>query len=429
MAARKTKTVITGMGLISPIGIGPDDYWQSLAAGRSGVRPISLFDASGHQARIAGEIPDFDAKQYLEKKDRKSLKMMARSIQLGVAASLLAIKDASLNLDQEDPARIGIDFGASLIASDLDEMAAAAKLSAKSTPGQVDMQIWGTQGLATMPPLWMLKYLPNMPACHVSILCNLQGPSNTITENDVAGLLSVAEGQRILERGNADVMLTGGSDSRVNTLSLTRLTLFHRFSSRNGDPERACRPFDVEADGFVIGEGSAILVLETADHAQKRNARVYGTVLGCGASHDRKRDGSGLARAIEAALRASGVSPADLDHVNAQGYGHPDFDRMEAAGLKAAFGAAIPPVAAYKGFFGNLGAAASTAELAVSLLAFQHGSLPASLNCDQPITADLPAVRKSRPIAKNCFLKLSFSDMGQCCAAVIGRPDGQANRG
>ncbi len=430
MASRK-RTVITGVGLLSPIGEGLAAFGASLAAGRSGVKPISLFDPSALSCRIGGQIDGFDAKGYMDKKDRKSLKMMARSIQLGVAASALAIKDSGLSIPKDgepleagrqDPTRVGIDFGASLIASDLDEMAPGAAESVHGAPGEVDMQLWGGKGLAAMPPLWMLKYLPNMPACHVSILHNLQGPSNTVTENDVAGLLGMAEGARIIERGAADVMLTGGSDSRINLLSMTRLTMFHKFSQRNDEPTKACRPFDAGRDGLIFGEGSTVLVLEELDHAKKRGAKIYAEIVGFGSAHDRNRDGKGIARAIQAALKAAGVTADQLDHVNAQGYGHPDYDQQEAAGLKQAFGAKIPPVVAYKGFFGNMGAAASSTELAASLFALESGTLPPTLNCEQPDPAlGLPVATKARPMEKDCFLKVSFSDMGQCAACVVRR--------
>jgi 3-oxoacyl-[acyl-carrier-protein] synthase II len=422
MSSERTRIVITGLGVLSPIGIGPDAFWQSLGAGQSGVKRITLFDPSALPCQIAGEISDFDAKGYLDKKDRKSLKMMARSIQMGVAASTLALRDSGLDLEKEDPARIGIDYGASLIASDMEELAPAATASCHGGPGEVDMQAWGKEGLAAMPPLWMLKYLPNMPACHVSILYNLQGPSNTVTENDVAGLLALAEAQRVIERGDADVMLTGGSDSRVNLLSMTRLTMFHRFSRRNDEPARACRPFDAARDGLVFGEGSTVLVLENLAHARGRGAKIYGEVVSCAASHDRRRDGEGLARAIQAALRQAGIAAEQLDHVNAQGYGHPDLDRFEAAGLRRAFGAAIPPVVACKGYFGNLGAAASSTEMAVSLLAFAQGVLPPTLNCTDPDPEfALPIQQSPKPVTKDYFLKISFSDMGQCAACVVKR--------
>jgi 3-oxoacyl-[acyl-carrier-protein] synthase II len=392
-------------------------------AGRSGIKPITLFDPSGLPSRIAGEISDFDAKVYFDKKDRKSLKMMARAIQLGVAASLSALRDANISSERIDPTRIGIDFGAGLIASELEELAPAAELATPEPKDRVDIHAWGAKGLPVMPPLWMLKYLPNMPACHISILANLQGPSNTITEDEVAPLLALAEAQRIIQRGQADVMLTGGTDSRINVLSLSRLTMFGEFSRRNDEPARACRPFDAHRDGKVLGEGASILVLEELEHAKSRGASIYGELLGCGAAFDRRRDGSGVAQAIRTALTNSGVKPADIDHVNAHGLSTTQDDIAEARGIAQAFGDSAPSVWAVKPGLGNMGAAGGSTELAASLLALQHGKVPGTLNYETadpacPVTVHTGA---ARPVVKNCVLKISFTDMGQCAAVVIRR--------
>lgn len=423
MTAKRPRTVFTGLGLITPIGASPEAFWEALVAGRSGIRPISLFDPTGLPSRIAGEISDFDAKIYFDKKDRKSLKMMARAIQLGVAASLLALRDANIKTEQLDPTRIGIDFGAGLIASELEELAPAAELATPEPKDHVDIHAWGAKGLPVMPPLWMLKYLPNMPACHISILANLQGPSNTITEDEVAPLLALAEAQRIIQRGQADVMLTGGTDSRINVLSLSRLTMFSEFSRRNDEPAKACRPFDIHRDGKVLGEGAGILILEELEHARRRGARIYGELLGCGAALDRHRDGSGVAQAIRAALANAGVTPADIDHVNAHGLSTTQDDIAEARGIAKAFGDNAPPVWAVKPALGNMGAAGGSTELAASLLALQQGKVPGTLNYETPDPACPVVVQTgaARPIVKDCVLKLSFTDMGQCAAAVIRR--------
>lgn len=423
MTANRRRTVFTGLGLITPIGATPEAFWEALLAGRSGIKPISLFDPAGLPSRIAGEISDFDAKVYFDKKDRKSLKMMARAIQLGVAASLLALRDADVSAERIDPTRIGIDFGAGLIASELEELAPAAELATPEPKDHVDIHAWGAKGLPVMPPLWMLKYLPNMPACHISILANLQGPSNTITEDEVAPLLALAEAQRIIQRGQADVMLTGGTDSRINALSLSRLTMFGEFSKRNDEPAKACRPFDAHRDGKVLGEGASILILEELEHAKRRGARIYGELLGCGAAFDRRRDGSGVARAIRAALANAQVTPADIDHVNAHGLSTTQDDIAEARGIAKAFGDRTPPVWAVKPAIGNMGAAGGSTELAASLLALQHGQVPGTLNYETADPACPVAVQTgaARPVDKDSVLKLSFTDMGQCAAVVIRR--------
>src|SRR5713226_810102 len=216
MAATTRRAVLTGIGVLSASGQDNASFWEALHAGRGGIRPIQAFDVSTLPVRIAGEVRPFDARQYVEKSQRKSLLIMARTIQLGVAASKLALDDSRVDKSKLDPTRFGVEFGAGLIATELDELADAAVLSANCQPGQVDLDRWGSASMEAIPPKWMLKYLPNMPACHVSIFHDAQGPNNTITENDVAGLLAMGEAYRILIRDQADFFLVGGAESKLN---------------------------------------------------------------------------------------------------------------------------------------------------------------------------------------------------------------------
>src|SRR5207245_3869236 len=191
-------------------------------AGKSGIKPIRAFDAANLPTRFAGEIVGFDAKSYIPKQDRKGLRVMARGIQLAVAAAQLAVDDSAIDKGKLDPARFGVEFGSGLLATELEEIGPASVISANCQPGVVDLEKWGEHGLPVIPPTWMLKYLPNMLACHVSILHNAQGPNNTITENDIAGLLALAEAARIIARDQADLFLVGGADSKINPLSMVR---------------------------------------------------------------------------------------------------------------------------------------------------------------------------------------------------------------
>jgi 3-oxoacyl-[acyl-carrier-protein] synthase II len=424
MSMSRPRAVFTGIGVLTPIGLGVEPLWQGLLAGQSGVKPVHSFDASGLPIRIGGEIRNFDAKEYIDKKERKSLKVMARAIQLGVGCTTLALREGGIEPSKLDPTRFGIDFGAGLIASELDELGPASAISTNGMPGHVDMHRWGDQGIPAMPPLWLLKYLPNMPACHVSILHNAQGPSNTITESDVAALLAMGEATAIIARDQADVMLTGATDSKINPLSMTRLSLFMPTSQRNEAPEKACRPFEKNRDGMVPGEGAGILVLEALGHALKRGARIYAEVVGFGASFDLKRNGDGLARAITAALRKAGIGPEDIDHVNAQGFSTRRDDSWEARGLWKVFGSSQPnvPIFAGKSYFGSLGAASGPVELAISLLALQHGELPPTLNYDEA-DPELPPIAvlagRRHEVRTPYALKVSFTDMGQCAALVV----------
>jgi 3-oxoacyl-[acyl-carrier-protein] synthase II len=431
MAASSRRAVVTGVGALSAIGNDAASFWASLLARRSGIRAIEGFDTSGLSTRFAGQIRDFDAKKYLDKKDRKALRVMARTVQLGVAAAQLALDHGKVDKTKLDPTRFGIEFGSGLIATELEELGDASLLSVNGRAGQVNLEKWGDQGLANIAPLWMLKYLPNMPACHVSILHNAQGPNNTITENDVAGLLAMGEAYRILLRDQADFFLVGGAESRLNPLSLVRQCLFQPLSRRNDAPERAARPFDKNRDGVVLGEGACVLVLEERTHALRRGARIYAEVVGFGAAFDRGRTGAGLARAIRAALKEAGIGPAEVDHVNAHGIGSIESDAWEARGIREAFAERVTavPVFAPKSYFGHLGAGGALTELAASLLGMQHGVVPATLNYEEPDPACPVTVIAGSPrrVETPFVLKISLTPMGQCAALVCrneneGRP-------
>jgi 3-oxoacyl-[acyl-carrier-protein] synthase II len=415
--------VITGLGVLSPIGRDRDAFWSALRDGKSGIRAIKSLDVSALPVRIAGEVPDFDAKKFLSKENRKSLRMMARTIQLAVACAELALADGAVDKSKLDPTRFGIEFGAGLIASELPDLADAARVSANCKPGVVDLEKWGDQGIPAIQPLWMLKYLPNMLACHVAIFHNAQGPNNSITESDVASLLALGEAFRILMRDQGDFFLVGGAESKLNPLSLVRQCLFEPLSRRNDAPEKACRPFDRDRDGLVVGEGAGVLVVEELEHAKRRGARIWAEVLGFGAAFDRKRNGDGLARAIRAAMQDAGVGPDDLDHVNAHGLGTRGADLLEARALRATLGDRKEPIPVFapKSYFGNLGASGGVVELIASLIGLSHGMVPGTLNCESPdpeCGLRVP-LGPPRPMSRPCFLKVNFTEPGQCGAVVL----------
>src|ERR1700677_4742 len=321
MAAANRRVVITGIGVISPIGMYASTFWDSLRQGRSGIKPFQAFDISPLATRIAGEIPEFDARNYIDKANRKSLRVMARGIQLAVSAAQLALDDSKIDKTKLDPTRFGIEFGAGLLPTELLELGPAAQASTNCEPGKVDLKAWGEKGIQAIPPLWMLKYLPNMLACHVSILHNAQGPNNSITEGDVASLLAMGEAFRIIRRDQADFFLVGGADSKLNPLSVVRQCMFGHLSRRNDAPEKASRPFDRHRDGMVIGEGAGVLAVEELEHARRRGARIYAEIIGIGSAFNRKGQTTGLARAAHSAMKHAQVAPQDLDHINAHGLG------------------------------------------------------------------------------------------------------------
>jgi 3-oxoacyl-[acyl-carrier-protein] synthase II len=286
--------------------------------------------------------------------------------------------------------------------------------------GDMDMAAWGKAGLNEITPLWMLKYLPNMPACHVTILYDIQGPSNTLIPNDAAGVEAIGEALRILRRGAADFMLIGGCESKINPLSLSRFNSFFPLTRNNEHPTTAVRPFDRDASGTCIGEGAAAFGLETLDHAQKRGAKIVGEVVGYSSGMDRGLKGPGLARIIRNALADAGITPADVDHVNAHGLAVKDYDAFEARGIAEVFGSSVP-VFAPLSRFGNMGSASGIVELLCSVLALQHGELPGTLNHENPFPGCPVSVHTGapRPVTKPYAVKTSYTDLGQCAVAVV----------
>jgi 3-oxoacyl-[acyl-carrier-protein] synthase II len=424
MVSHSRRTVLTGFGVLNPIGSTPDAFWQALVAGTSGIRTITLLDPSALPTRFAGELSGFVAKSMMtDTKYRKELKSMARTVELGVIASQLAAQNAGITKGSIAPERIGIEYASLMGATDINDMAAAARVA--SPEGRdIDMGVWGTSGLGEIVPYWMLKYLPNMPACHTTILYDLRGPSNTQIPGDSAGLVALAEAARIIRRGAADVMFVGGSEGRLNAITLARYNLFLQFSRRNDDPAHAVRPFDATRDGTAMGEGAAVFTLEELEHAKQRNATILGEVVGCASGVDRGKKGPGLAKVIRNALAAAGIGPNDVDHVNAHGTGTTVGDAFEARGIAEVFGRNTP-VFAPLSRFGNLGAASGLSELACSVLALKNGQVPGTLNHEKP-APDCPVQVHTggpRPVTRPFALKLSYTNLGQCAAAVIKRWD------
>ncbi|MCS7047615.1 MAG: hypothetical protein NZO58_14755, partial [Gemmataceae bacterium] len=391
---------------------------------------------------IGGVIEDFDPKTFFEKKDRKRLAIMSRPFQLAAAAAKLAVEDAGLNLETLDPTRLATVLGTGAVACEPVEFALGGSRCVIGA-GRIDLHRWGREGMSLVPPTWMLAYIPNMVGCHVSVMNNAQGPSNTMTQTDVAGLLALAEACRYLERGAADVVLVGGGDTRVSVMSLVRQQIMQPISRRNHEPTRACRPFDRDRDGLVLGEGGAVFVVETAENAQRRGARIYAEILGYGAAFDTSVDRRlgrwprgapilrdqpytprpgkqhGLTRAIRSAVQQAAIAANQLDHVNAHGLGTVADDHWEACGLAEALGPGAVPVFAPKSYFGLLGGATAAVELAASLLAMHHRQLPATLNCDHPDpNCPVRVATTARSISKPYFLKVSFTELGQCAAVV-----------
>jgi len=399
------RVVVTGIGLACPLGIGAKAFWEALLAGRSAVRRITSFDPARFDCQVAGEMDGFRVVNYVPKSYRKSTKVMARDIEIAVVAAYEAVKDADLRTKcliergeaegppVPDPARFGANIGAGLICADLRELAGALYTAVDEENGRFSLKKWGRDGMNNLTPLWLLKFLPNMLACHVTIVHDAQAPSNTITCAEGSGHLAIGEAERTIQRGAADVCICGGGESKLNPMGLLRQSLLKRLATdRNDQPERACRPFDAGRCGTVIGEGGGLLILEELDHAQQRGARIYAELVGFGASTnarsfcDPDETGRPVQLAIERALADAGIGPDEVDLVVAFAPGTVQHDLAEARGIRAALGARgeAVPVVAVKGAIGTCGAGAGAIDTAVAAMAIAEATLPPTINCDQP---------------------------------------------
>lgn len=414
------------MGIVSPLGIGCDAVAQALQTGASGVRPLPELREAGWLAPYGGVVSGFEPKEYVQ--PRKSLKVMAREIQFAFAAAEMAHQQAGLateagaSQEEIDPDRFGVVVGAGLLYCDLDELTAAYQ-ACLGRQG-FDFSKWGDQAVREFFPLWMLKYLPNMSACHIGIRHDARGPCNTISHGDVSSLLAIDEGAQVICRGQADVMLVGGASSRLAISDL----LWHkgaRLAQSDAPAETICRPFDIDRMGMVMGEGAAMFVLESRDFAERRGAKPLATWLGTamrqqGSIHERKPPTDAIAGALAAAVERVGISPAELDHINAHGLSTREDDPAEAEGIARVLAGAPVPVTAIKSATGNLGAAGGAVELAASLLALRQGFIPATLNHQQTDPAcPVQVVAEPQTTKGRTFAKLNHTATGQAVAAVV----------
>lgn len=426
------RVVITGIGIISPIGIGTSVFWDNLLAGKVGVTRITAFDASGFPAQIAGAVPAFKIGDYVPKSYRKATKVMARDIELAVVAADDAFKDAGLKSKAYtetptiEPLRFGCNIGAGLISCELDELAGAMNVARAAS--KLDLHKWGTEGMAQLTPLWLLKYLPNMLACHVTIIHGLKGPSNTITCADASSHLAIGEAFRTIQRGKADLAICGGAESKINHMGLMRHCLLKRLNvDANDAPQTAVRPFDQAASGTAVGEGGGLLILEELDHARQRGARIYAELIGFGASQDTYSvtepdpTGHSYGAAIKKALAEARISPIGVGCLVPHGMGIAGHDRAELAGLRSAFGDALEhvPFAPLKGQISGLGSACGV-DAAAAVLSLHHGKIPGAVNLSRPAG---DAKLNTAPGARDANVDVSVSSVyslgGQNAALVF----------
>lgn len=420
--------VITGVGVVSPLGVGREAFWTALDTGQSGVSEFPNLAAADLPFRHAGMIKGFDAKLYVQ--PRKTIKLMCSEIQAGFSASMLAMQDAGLEKGSVAPDRLGVVLGSEMLYGEVDEMIDVYR---HCCPGgengsggdgtRFRFDQWGTHVFKDLYPLWLLKYLPNMAACHVSIAHDARGPNNSIVEGGVSSLLAIMEAATVIRRGHADVMIAGGSGSYM-TFSCLPFRGWNHLSKWAGDAAKASRPFDSRRAGVVPGEGAAALILERREHAQARGATILSTIRGYASrleplQRGQPRTGMAIRNSIAAALSNAQVKPSDVGHVNAHGQGSIEHDRMEAQAIRDTLG--NTPVTAPKSYFGDLNAGSGAVEIAASVLGLAKRRIPRTLNYEEPDPAcPINVIHgESLAIENPLAIKLSQSTTGQAAVIVL----------
>ena len=411
------RVVVSGIGVVSPIGIGKDAFWESLLAGRNGISLISSFDPSKYRTHMAGEIRNFSAEEWI---DIKLAKRMDRFAQFGFAAADLAMKDSGLDTHSFDAHRAGIIIGSGIGGMQTIEAAHAALLE---------------KGPRAVGPLVVSKVLINAAACAVSIAHGLKGPLSAPSVACSTGTNAIGDAYRILERGDADIMLAGGAEASISPLPFASFCATRAMSTRNEDVARASRPFDRHRDGFVMGEGAGVVVLEQLDHALKREAPIYAELVGYGNTADAYHltapapDGDGMVRVMKEALRDAGMTAADIGYVNAHGTSTILNDRTESAAILKVFGdyAQQLKVSSIKSMIGHLLAAAGAVEFAATALSVSSGRIPPTINHEQsdpgcPLDFVIHGVES---IDLNAAMSQSFGFGGGNACLVIKRYDEQ----
>ena len=407
----RNRVVVTGMGLVSPLGQSVDEYWDGLINGRSGIGPLTLCDPSQFPCKIAGEVTGFDPHQYV---DRKEARRMARFSQLAVAASGLALENAGLDVSAGDEERIGVVLGNG---------------NGGFPTTELNAKLLFDRGGMRVSPFFIPMILPNMAAANVSRLFGLKGYNSTITTACAAGTHAIGEGAEVIRRGAADAVLSGGCEAGICHLGLGGFNIIKALSRHNDEPERASRPFDANRDGFVPAEGAGIVVLEEMRHALDRGANILAEVAGLGVSADAfhsvepDEDGKGAARAIKWALEDAGMTPGDIDYINAHGTSTPKNDLVETLAIKLAMGdqAYKVPVSSTKSMIGHALGASGALEAIAAILTIVNDEIHPTINLDTPDPdCDLDYVpNQSRKHVVNTAMSNSFGFGGQNSSLIF----------
>ena len=368
------RAVVTGMGVVAPNGIGIESFWRSIIGGVSGVGPITRFDASRHDARIAGEVKGFDPLQWLEKKEVRKMDLF---IQYAVAAAQMAYDDSGLKVTDENRERVGIVVGTGM--GGLPNLEEVHKIMLEKGPGRISA-------------FFIPSIITNLASGQISMRFGMKGPNSCVCTACATGNHAIGDSLRIIQRGEADVMLAGGSEAVITPLTIGGFCAMKALSTRNDEPTRASRPFDKDRDGFVMSEGAGLMVLESLTHAKRRGAKIYAEIVGYGMSADAYHitlpapEGEGAARAMRLALKDAGVAPSQVDYINAHGTSTPAGDVNETLAIKTVFNehARKLAVSSTKSMTGHLLGAAGGVESVITVLALYHGILPPTINYEKP---------------------------------------------
>lgn len=409
------RVVITGLGVVTPLGIGVPSTWKGICEGRSGIGPITRFDASGFPVQIAGEVKHFDPADYIEKKE---LKKMDTFIYYAIAASQEAVDDAGLKITTENADRVGVYIGAGI--GGLPGIEHYHTVLQEKGPGRIS-------------PFFIPMVIINLASGQVAIRFGAKGPNSCAVTACATGNHCIGDAFRIIQRGEADVMLAGGTESTISPLCVAGFAAAKALSRRNDDPQRASRPFDRDRDGFVISEGAGVVVLEELEHARRRGARVYGEMAGYAMTSDAYHitappdDGSGAVKCMEKAIQDAGIAKADVGYINA--HATSTFaDQVETQGIKQVFGeqAARIPVSSTKSMVGHLLGAAGGVEAVFTTLAIHHGMIPPTINVENPDpNCDLDYVTSgARPSSVKVAISNAFGFGGVNACLVIKRAEG-----
>jgi 3-oxoacyl-[acyl-carrier-protein] synthase II len=428
MVAGRRRVVITGMGCVTPLGVRVEALWKNLVAGASGVGLTTIFDASKFPTKIAAEVKGWDLAS--EGQDPRDWEFCGRHTKFAAGAALQAMTDAGLPQGlPADPTRLGVYLGSG--EGQQDFAAFTGAMMAAIEGDTLDIARFTRIGLETLNPMSEVEQEPNMPAGHLAALFDAQGPNLNCLTACAASSQAIGEAAEIVRRGEADVMLSGGTHSMIHPFGVTGFNLLTALSTRNDEPQRASRPFDNDRDGFVLGEGAAMVVLEELEHAKKRGAHIHGELVGYGSTADAYRitdthpEGRGAASCIRMALEDAGLGLNDIHYINAHGTSTSVNDRVESLAIKKVFGeqAYKIPVSSTKGMMGHLIAAAGATELIVCLLSIRDGLLPPTINYETPDPdCDLDYVpNKVREGRVEHALSNSFGFGGQNISLIAGR--------